>query len=202
MRRISADLHDGPAQLLALAALRLDALKPLLAASPKSEEGRSDISLVRESLADALTDIRDICTGLTLPELDDLSPRGLLQNAAHAHERRTKTTVEVDIQSAPDELEKSMKICLYRFVQEALSNAFRHAGGAGQRLTCQYDGETIEVVASDTGPGFDPSMKSETSHGLGLPGLSERIESLGGSLQIVSAPGQGTRLVLHCSVKV
>lgn len=109
--------------------MRLDALKPLLTDSPKSAEGRSDLAVVRESLADALTDIRDICTGLTLPELDDLSPRSLLKKAAEVHERRTRTTVEVEIQSAPDNLEKSMKICLYRFVQEALSNAFRHGGG-------------------------------------------------------------------------
>ena len=182
--------------------MRLDALKPLLTDSPKSAEGRSDLAVVRESLADALTDIRDICTGLTLPELDDLSPRSLLKKAAEVHERRTRTTVEVEIRSAPDNLEKSMKICLYRFVQEALSNAFRHGEGDGQRLTCEFDGETIEVVASDTGPGFDPSIKPEGPHGLGIPGLRERIESLGGSLQVDSAPGQGARLVLRCSVNV
>jgi signal transduction histidine kinase len=202
LRRIGADLHDGPAQLLALAALRLDALTPLMADSPTNPSGRTDIEVVRESLADALSDIRDISTGLTLPELDDLSPTKLLKNAANAHERRTGTTVEVDIQSAPDDLDKSMKICLYRFVQETLCNAFRHAGGAGQRLTCRIDGETLEVVVSDTGPGFDPSRKAEGSHGLGLSGLHERIESFGGNLQVVSVPGQGTRLVLRCGVKV
>ena len=200
LRRIGADLHDGPAQLLALAALRLDALKPLLAPASRKTNGRSDIEVVRESLIDALADIRAICTGLTLPELDDLSLARLLKSAANAHERRTETTVELNIQSAPGDLEKSMKICIYRFVQEALSNAFRHAGGAGQRLTCRYDGETLEVEVSDTGPGFNPSEKIETSHGLGLPGLRERIESLGGNLKIISALGDGTRLVLCCGV--
>lgn len=200
LRRIGADLHDGPAQFLALAALRLDALDSLLADSPTNPSGRSDIDVVRDSLADALTDIREISTGLTLPELDDLSPAKLLRNAANAHERRTKTKVEVDIQSAPDDLDKSIKICLYRFVQETLSNAFRHAGGVGQRLTCRFDGGALEVTVSDTGPGFDPSRKVEGSHGLGLPGLRERIESIGGDLQVVSAPGQGTRLIFHCKV--
>ena len=202
LRRIGADLHDGPAQLLALAALRLDALNPHLANSPSNPSGgRSDIDVVRESLADALTDIRAISTGLTLPELDDLTPAKLLRNAASAHERRTRTTVDLDIQSVPDALDKSMKICLYRFVQEALSNAFRHAGGAGQRLTCRIDGEKLEVVVSDTGPGFDPSTKVEGAQGLGLPGLHERIESFGGTLQVVSVPGQGTRLILRCGIK-
>lgn len=202
LRRIGADLHDGPAQLLALAALRLDVLTPNLAGSSSSPScGRTDIDIVRESLADALTDIRAISTGLTLPELEDLSPAKLLGNVANAHERRTKTTVEVDIQSVPDDLDKSMKICLYRFVQETLSNAFRHAGGVGQRLTCRVDGEALEVVVSDTGPGFDPSMRTEGSYGLGLPGLRERIESIGGSLLVDSAPGEGSRLILRCSIK-
>lgn len=201
LRRVGADLHDGPAQLLALASLRLDALKPLLMPDlPTSPSGRTDLEVVRESLVDALSDIRNISTGLTLPELDDLSPRQLLENAAKAHERPSGTTVALDIQSAPDDLDKSIKICLYRFVQETLSNAYRHAGGAGQRLACRFDGEELEVVVSDTGPGFDPSKKTVVSHGLGLPGLRERIESIGGTLQIDTAPGRGARIALRCSV--
>jgi len=202
LRRIGSDLHDGPAQLLALAALRLDSLKSTILEMPEKVDRRSDLDVVQESLADALVDIRDICTGLTLPDLDDLSPANLLTKAAKEHERRTKTVVKVDIQSAPDAIEKSMKICLYRFVQEVLSNAYRHAGGAGQRLTCRYDGGVFEVEASDTGPGFVSSDKAPTTHGLGLPGLEERIESLGGTLQIISAPGEGARLILSCPVTV
>jgi signal transduction histidine kinase len=202
LRRIGADLHDGPAQLLALASLRLDALEPLLADGPTNPSGRSDIDVVRGSLVDALSEIRNISTGLTLPELDGLSPRQLLANAARAHERPSGTEVALDIQSAPDDLDKSIKICLYRFVQETLSNAFHHAGGAGQRLACRLDGEMLEVVVSDTGPGFDPEKRPEVSHGLGLPGLRERIESIGGTLLIDSARGKGARLTLRCSVNI
>ncbi|HSF93797.1 MAG TPA: sensor histidine kinase [Thermohalobaculum sp.] len=206
LRRVGADLHDGPAQLLALAALRLDALKPLLdqvsdgAGGPSGSH--SDIQVVRESLTNAMSEIRNISTGLTLPELDNLSPRQLLREAAKAHERPTKTTVELDIQSAPEDLPKATKICLYRFVQETLSNAFRHAGGSGQRLSCRFDGTTLEVAVSDTGPGFDSSRKIETSHGLGLPGLRERVESIGGTLEVASDPGAGTKIVLRCNVAV
>jgi signal transduction histidine kinase len=199
LRRISADLHDGPAQLLALAALHLDKLKPPVTnISQAASDQKTYLEIVRESLTSALTELRDICTGLTLPELDELAPADVLRNATHAHERRTDTTVELAVHSVPDELARSMKICVYRFIQEALNNAFSHAGGRGQAVDCRYQGGMLEVTVTDTGPGFDPSQKTETEYGLGLPGLRERIESLGGTLNIFSAPGQGTRLTMYC----
>ncbi len=201
LRRISADLHDGPAQLLALALLRLNALLPGTATPEEDGDGgASDLDMIRTALTDALTDIRSICSGLTLPELDALSPAMLLENAARAHERRTKTDVETDIRSAPETVPKSMKICLYRFVQEGLNNAFRHANGEGQKLACDYDGETLRVEISDRGPGFDPSRRPQKQTALGLSGLRERIESLGGILSFRSAPGSGTRLTMHCPI--
>jgi len=169
LRRISADLHDGPAQLLALASLRLDALKSLLPAMKRAGRGRDDLDVIRESLSEALGEIRDICAGLALPELDNLSPAALLGNAVRAHERRTGTSVATTIEGIPDDLPKSIKICLYRFVQEGLSNAFRHAGGAGQTVTCQYDGTVMKVTVSDTGPGFDPSEYLHNPAGLACP---------------------------------
>ena len=195
LRRISADLHDGPAQLLALASLRLDAVKALIKGVRRPEAGRDDLDVVGESLADALAEIRSICTGLALPKLEDLSPQALLENAVTAHQRRTGTAVDLDIVSVPAALPQSLKICLYRFVQEALSNAYRHAGGVGQRLLCRTDHGSLRVEVSDTGAGFDASRSAATPGGLGMIGLRERIESLGGTLEISSVPGEGTSLV-------
>ncbi|HSF93795.1 MAG TPA: ATP-binding protein [Thermohalobaculum sp.] len=201
LRRVGADLHDGPAQLLALAALRLDALKPAVrAAGGDPQSAQSDIQVVRESLTSAMAEIRNISTGLTLPELDNRTPIQLLREAAKAHERPTRTTVELVIESAPEDLPKATKICLYRFVQETLSNAFRHAGGVGQRLSCRFDGTTLEVVVSDEGPGFDLKVGASGDRGLGLPGLRERVESIGGTLEIESMPGAGARIILRCNV--
>jgi len=200
LRRIGADLHDGPAQLLALAALRLDALKPLTVAQA-SPNTLSDVELIRESLADSLTEIRNLSAGLTLPEVDELSIRQLLESVAHAHERRTRTKVILQIESAPHDLERSLKICLYRFVQETLSNAFRHAGGAGQHVACRIEDDTLEVTVSDSGPGFDPDQLAEGVERLGLRGLRERIESIGGSLTIDSVLGVGTNVTLKFGLR-
>lgn len=208
LRRISADLHDGPAQLLSLALLRLDSLEPLFEQAAAATRDESEFQIVRGALTDAITEVREICTGLTLPVLDDMSPRRLLLSAANAHMRRTRSEVEVDIQSAPEQLAKSIKICIYRFVQETLSNAFRHAGGSGQKLSCHYQDGLLEVAVSDTGPGFeqkknDQRTETATSSGLGLPGLHERIESLGGELQIHSPLhlGQGSRILMRYRVE-
>ena len=201
LRRISADLHDGPAQLLAVAALRLDALKllaPNIVKTPPNE--RSDIEIIRESLSGALSEIRDICAGLALPELDEMTPGEIIRKAAEAHERRTRTTVNLDIHSTPTILPKSIKICIYRFIQEALNNAFHHAGGEGQSVICQCDNQMLEVTVSDTGQGIDSAQNSRPRPGLGLPGLRERIESLGGILEIESEPGKGTRLIMNCPI--
>jgi len=201
LRRISADLHDGPAQMLSLALLRLDALEPLFDKASGESGQESEVQVVRGALTEAITEIRDICTGLTLPVLDDLSPKRLLNHVANAHMRRTQSEVVVDIQSVPETLEKSIKICIYRFVQETLSNAYRHAGGHDQKLSCSYENGLLEVSVSDSGPGFAEAQGDFQSTGLGLPGLRERIESLGGRLRIHSHPDKGSRILMQYRIE-
>ena len=197
LRRISADLHDGPAQLLAFALLRIDSLRRQLPRQ-KDHTGQDDIDLLRSSMADALEDVRAICNGLTLPELNQLSPPHLIRSVAEVHERRTGSKVEVLIESAPETLSQPYKICVYRFVQETLNNAFRYAGGQDQKVTLRYTHPTLEVEVSDQGGGFKDASQTNNDHGLGLPGLRERIESLGGSMEIKSTAGEGTRVIMYC----
>jgi hypothetical protein len=198
LRRIGSELHDGPAQFLAVASLRVDALKPLVEARTGSDGERSDLAIIRDSLAEALAEIRQICSGLMLPELNSLAPRALLVNAVAAHERRTRSAVELDIDGAPNSMPRPFKICVYRFVQETLNNASRHADGAGQKVSCRCEGGTIEVTVSDTGSGFDPAQVEAGSR-LGLRGLRERVESLGGTMTVDSVPGAGTRITMRAN---
>lgn len=199
LRRISADLHDGPAQLLALALLRLDSLKPLIKEAKSESADEVNLDAIHASLTEAIGEIREICTGLTLPHLDELSAKQVLRQVVTTHERRTGTQVVLNIESTPDTLPRSLKICVFRFVQEALQNAYRHADGIGQEVRCRFDGEKIEVAVSDKGRGF-ARAKTSQAEGLGLPGLRERVESLGGNVEIESAPASGTRLIMRCAV--
>ncbi len=199
LRRISADLHDGPAQLLALAMLRLDSLRPLIQDTHRESADEDDLDPIHTSLTEAIGEIREICAGLTLPHLDELSATQVLREVVATHERRTGTKVELKIEAAPESLPRSLKICVFRFAQEALQNAYRHADGACQEILCRFDGKIIEVAVSDKGKGFECHQKPH-SNGLGLPGLRERVESLGGKVEIKSSPASGTRLTMRCAV--
>lgn len=200
LRRISADLHDGPAQSMALALLRLDSLEPLISTQDAQEAGSDNFNVIREALRDAIAEIREVCIGLTLPKLEELSTAQILEQVVNAHERRTGTEVNLSIESRGERLHQPLKICIFRFLQEALNNAFRHADGADQSVSYRSDGVDLTIEVSDQGCGFVPTEVSASETGLGLIGLRERIESLGGTLEISSAPGKGTRLVMHCSV--
>jgi signal transduction histidine kinase len=90
-----------------------------------------------------------------------------------------------------------VKISLCRFIQEGLNNAFRHAAGKGQRVSAHLQGDLIVVEVADEGPGMSVQNEESDRVRLGLIGLWDRIESLGGSLQVKSRPGAGTRLIAH-----
>jgi len=190
MRRLGAELHDGPAQLISLSLLLLDALRP--ADAPDSATKLVDFERVQGALTEALTEIRDMSAGVTLPQLDSLSTNAVLQLAARNHERRSGSAIDVDLSPVPD-LPIPLKACLYRIAQEGLNNAFRHAGGSGQRLATTFKSNILELEVSDTGSGFTPGPR--TGVRLGLSGMQDRVTSLGGTFEIQSSPGQGTRLM-------
>lgn len=199
LRRIGAELHDGPAQDLGLALLRLDHLQPTaelsyskVAREPASEP---DFQVIQSSLRHALQEIRAISAGMGLPELENLPLSETIVRAIRAHERRTASSVSATIGELPANVPVPVKITVYRILQEALSNAYRHAAGAGQSVQIGFDGRQLKVVVSDTGPGFDQTAEEEWEDHLGLIGMRERVESLGGYFKIESGQGSGTRVV-------
>jgi signal transduction histidine kinase len=100
----------------------------------------------------------------------------------------------VDIQGLPIAAPLATKIALYRILSEALSNATRHGGGAGVAvMVTEADDGNLIVEVSDRGPGFDTSRKPAEGH-LGLAGMRERAELLGGRFELESRPGEGTRV--------
>lgn len=192
LRRVGAELHDGPAQALALALLRLDSVARRAGAGP----GDGEAGELRRSLEEALHDIRDVCRGLTLPELEGRPLAEVLEQAVAAHERRTGSTVERRFDLCPAASRAaphSTLICVYRFAQEGLMNAFRHAGGRGQSVHGRLAEGRLEITVADAGPGFDPAA---TRPGLGLSGLRERVESAGGEFALDTGPGAGVRLTM------
>ncbi len=181
LRRISSDLHDGPAQHLGFAIMRLEAIR-------KGKGRKDDEDLIRLSIQDAIDEIRNICRDLRLPELNGLSGRDVALRAIRAHELHSGATIGTEI-SDVDVKSQGARICIYRFLQETLSNASRHARSSWIRVSVKPQQGEIVVVVEDNGIGFTPRRHDG---GLGLSGLEERIASLGGRMEILSNPTGGT----------
>ena len=204
LRRISAELHDGPAQDLGLALLRLD---HVVARAESVPDGRTtcsndvlDLDAVKGSVSHALQEVRAISTGMGLPELKHLTLGETLARVIRTHERSTSSKVRLELEHVPDQGPLPIKITLYRVVQEALSNAFRHGAGAAQQVKLAYMSGELQLVVSDAGPGFDSTGEQSSEEHLGLVGMRERVESLGGIFRIESAGRCGTRISVHLAL--
>jgi signal transduction histidine kinase len=183
LRRIGGDLHDGPGQALALALMRLEAV-----------DG-ADVEGIRSVVQDALAELRSIASGLRLPELRDLSVANVVERAVRDHERRSGAPVRLSLSELPKEAAVSVKIALFRALQEALSNATRHGGGADVSVCAWVADEWLCLTVADRGPGF-AAAHVERKGRLGLASMRERAELLGGRFQVESAPGRGTAVHL------
>ena len=196
LRRISADLHDGPAQDISLALLRLDTVAAQYSGGSVATgvDVEQEIAVIQGTLQRALQELRTTSSGILLPQLSALSLGGTIDHVARAHRRRTGYAPEVKLSALPEQAPLATKIAVYRIIQEALSNAARHAPGASVTIGAESDGTMLRIEIVDQGPGFDPANQNGNQERLGLVGMRERIESLGGTLTIASAPGVGTRL--------
>lgn len=196
LRRIGSDLHDGPSQLIALALLKMDSLKQR-ASELMDPSDVHEIEVTRDSLNESLKEIRDITAGLAMPEIEGLSVEQTLQKAVKSHVRRTGMSVDIDGEDHRETYPHSILICLYRFVQETLSNAYQHGQATDATIRISCDDNTLQVKVSDSGSGFDVGKVAQASTGFGLPGLRERIESVGGFFDIQSRPNHGTQATVR-----
>lgn len=190
LRQLGADLHDGPAQLLGYAALRLDGLRDGLA-----EMRQGVLTEVEGALRDAMREIRSISRGVSLPDIAARDPCEIVQGLAEAHRARSGCAVEVTC--APEglpALDAAQKTCLYRFVQEGLSNGWRHGEGRGQAVRLAVEDGALVLRVQDAGPGFGAAPLPDEDGGLGLAGLRDRVEALGGTFETGDRPGGGAEL--------
>jgi signal transduction histidine kinase len=201
LRRIGSELHDGPAQDLGLVLLKLDALIGRWEHEQPAPAFVEELTGIQSSLENAQKEIRAISSGLSLPQLAELSLPQTVIRAVRAHERRTGSRVELDVKPLPGQAALPIKITVYRVLQESLNNAYRHAGGANQRIRAFMDGDMLALEISDDGPGFVSQPGATFNGHLGLAGMRERVESLGGTFSVQSEPGKGTRVTARLALR-
>jgi len=191
-RRIARELHDETGQLLTSLLLRLRAVeeaKKLAMAKTQAQEAR-------QITARAIDEVGRLARGLHPTVLDDLGLREALLRLISAWETAHGDSPEVtlDISDADiSNLPFVQQIGVYRIVQEALTNAHKHAGAKHVTVRIARDGRGVELAVSDDGVGFDPD-EARLGIGLGVQGMRERARSLGGELRIDSG-SSGTRVL-------
>jgi len=189
LRRVSSDLHDGPAQDLSFALLRLESLGVYAGRSPGTDR---DLQALEHSLASALREMRAIATDLRLPQLEPLSLPEVMARAVRDHRRRTDATAVLSTAPLPQEVSLPVKITVYRILQEALNNAHRHASAPAEvKVTATVQDEVLTVQVVNTGSSFSWGGEAKDGH-LGLVGMRERAESLGGTFTVRATPPGGT----------
>ncbi len=191
--RMARELHDALNQslfslsLTARAAVRHLDTEPSLAAAELQEIG----SLAQQ----AMTELRTAVDGLRTPDVDRDGLLPAIRNLATLLSRVHKIEIDVDAATEPD-LEGSVEHEVFRIVQEALTNAVRHASARRVRVRIQ-NGATLAVEVADDGNGFDPYSRTSRGRRLGLTSMRERALAIGGRLSIDSSPGHGAAVRLE-----
>jgi signal transduction histidine kinase len=182
-RGLERNLHDGAQQRLISLALALRAVETQLTNDP--EAARHQLAGAREELTHALDELRDLARGIHPAVLRD---RGL---GPALHTLAARAPVSVEVTALPDErLPEPVETAAYYLAAEALTNVARHANATAVTVTVTRTGDRARIEVRDDGTGG-----ADTGHGSGLRGLADRLEALGGCLELDSPPGAGTTLI-------
>jgi signal transduction histidine kinase len=182
-RRIERNLHDGAQQQLVALKISLGLAHQLVTSLP---EAADLLTQTEQQAAEALEDLRELARGIYPPLLADLGLRAALE--AQARKAAVPVTIEAEgIGRYPQQIEAAVYFC----VLEALQNTAKYAQASAAQVNLCGDGQYLVFTVTDDGKGFDPAS---TPKGTGLQGIADRLGALGGTIDIISAPGHGTRL--------
>ena len=194
-RRIARELHDETSQVISTLALSLDT-----AISTLPQNASRDRLLEARALAlRTLDGIHRLSFDLRPSVLDDLGLFRAIEWYAERDLKRRGIAVRCESDEQDGRLAPEIETALFRAVQEAITNIVKHAQAETVLIQCATTPRAVTIEIEDDGRGFDPADISQTAangRGLGLAGIQERMEILGGTAMIDSAPGQGTRVVL------
>ena len=197
-RRLAGEIHDGISQRIVSLFFHLSAAADAIAADPAL--AAEQIGRAQELAAGALDETRSAIAGLRPPVLDDLGLAASLDSLGHSF-----PGLDVRVDAADLRMAGHVETAVYRTAQEALQNVAKHAGAQSARIRLSQHASRVVLEVSDDGSGFDPEAQRAASEpdrgmprptGLGLSGMRERAELLGGTLELISAPGRGTTVRL------
>jgi len=197
-QRVARELHDETGQALTAIAMGLDSLEKQ--AGRQSSSSKERIQLLRRLSQDALVDLRKLVMALRPTVLDDMGLVSALRRYSDQHLTAQSIKVAVQARDLSERLDRSIEVVVFRIVQEAINNVARHSGATEAVITLSRTEKTVTAVVRDNGRGFnleETTRYADGSGGLGLLGMQERAELVGGTLTIQSAQGAGTEIRLE-----
>jgi signal transduction histidine kinase len=197
-RRIAGDIHDAVSPLITGALYQTRALE-LGVGGRSAEAGQIDqtenLASISGLLERAMSELHAVIFALRPPDLDDLGVEAAIERYVQQIERNG-LPCQFEVVGEPRRLSPEARLAVYRIVQESLHNALRHARADAAAVKMEWLDEHLLVSISDNGSGFDPESVSNSTS-LGLLSMRERAASIGATLTIVSAPGDGTLVMIE-----
>ncbi|MFZ0368878.1 MAG: sensor histidine kinase [Halobacillus sp.] len=196
-RRLSREIHDGPAQMLANVMLRSD-LVDRIYRERGVEEAMKEMRSVRTMVRSALYEVRRIIYDLRPMALDDLGIIPTLKKYLATVEDYNDLEISFTLFGEERRFESKFEVALFRLIQEAVQNAVKHASASLIQVKTELQAGSAMIIVKDDGKGFDPKSKKDKS--FGLVGMRERVDMLDGDLTIDSSPGEGTIVTIHIPI--
>lgn len=197
-KRLSREIHDGPAQLLAHVLLGSEIVERVHR-DQGPEASAKEITIFRETVRNALYDVRRIIYDLRPMTLDDLGLVPTLKKYLYRMEEQFPT-INIEFRHVGEDrrLPSRMEAALFRLAQEAAQNACKHAEPSCVKVSIEFRSDLILLLIKDDGKGFDTGKKSENT--FGLIGMKERVELLEGKIGIQSNESTGTLIVIKIPI--
>ncbi|MDR4890016.1 sensor histidine kinase [Fredinandcohnia sp. QZ13] len=198
-RKLSREIHDGPAQMLANVMLRSQIIDKVYRESP--DQGVKEIHDLRKMVRSALYEVRRIIYDLRPMALDDLGLVPTLKKyLSTIEEYNGDTTISFSFIGSEQRIPSKFEVALFRMVQEAVQNALKHAEAREIVVKLEISRNHVTVIVKDNGKGFDIREKKKDS--FGLIGMRERVDLLDGNLTIDSSVGAGTIVMIQVPIEV
>ena len=189
-RRLARELHDETGQALTSILLGLRSLEDFV----DSDHERAAVADIRRLAVETLQGVRRLAVELRPKALDDFGLEAALERLTSNFSEQTGLAVDFVSGLGEQQLAPDVATALYRIVQESLTNVVKHAHARTVSILLARQNGRVKLVIEDDGRGFDPGSPAD---GFGIQGMRERVDLLGGSLQVESRAGAGTTLAVE-----
>jgi len=198
-QRLARAMHDGPAQALTNLILQTDIAMRLFDRDPS--KAREELESLKSAANSTFQKVRGFIFDLRPMMLDDLGLAPTLQRYVSSFQEQTGLDIRLTVTGIEQRLENYQEVMIFRAVQELLGNVSRHAQATQVKLQIDADSGEVRISIDDNGKGFEVKNLAEGS-GRGLKVIRDRVEMLGGEMEIDSVVGQGTRVMFSIPARV